>query len=210
MTTSTHWPSPGVQFLSSNHYHSSLSHEARQYIQGHNQRNRPETHPQALQVRVGLITNAAHPAANQHGLFASKKIPPNTHIIDYIGKLVPVSILLRVAANGYIPGEVHSDCRLQSDYDLSLQRFQDGENVGIDASEMGNEARFVNDYRGIAERANAFFREYRATSGELRIAIWTGSRPINKGHEVLVSYGKAWWQARATAVEEHTVPDSEG
>lgn len=38
-------------------------------------------------------------------------------------------------------GEIHSDERVDSDYDLSLHRFQDGTSIGIDASSMGNEAR---------------------------------------------------------------------
>ncbi|CAK5264872.1 unnamed protein product [Mycena citricolor] len=108
-------------------------------------------------------------------------------------------------------GEVHCDEREESDYDLSLFRSNDV-SIGIDASRVGNEARFVNDYRGVPaqERANAAFVEDRV--GQLRIRI-ESTRMIKKGaavhgdlisddvdyvtgEEILVSYGKTWWKAR--------------
>lgn len=113
-------------------------------------------------------------------MFAAKKIPPKTHILDYLG-------------------EVHCDDRPKSDYDLSLFRSPDGViNVGIDASTMGNEARFVNDYRGIREKPNAVFEERRTESGVLLMSIWS-SDVIKKGEEIAVSYGKSWWKSRASA-----------
>jgi len=132
----------------------------------------------------------------QFGLFAAKKIPPRTYLLDYLG-------------------EVHCDERPSSDYDLSLYRTPDGSvSVGVDASAMGNEGRFVNDYRGIRARPNAQFEERRVDNGELKMSIWTGSEAIKKGEEILVgrgvhlntlfltvlhpqvSYGKSWWSHR--------------
>jgi len=132
--------------------------------------------PPSNQVSIRRITATNHPAAGQFGLYACRTIPPNTHICDYLG-------------------EVHCEDR-NSDYDLSLLRTQDGINIGIDASNKGNEGRFVNDYRGVQGRPNALFKEERTTSGELRISIWSGASKIRKGEEVLVSYGKSWWKAR--------------
>lgn len=77
-------------------------------------------------------------------------------------------------------GEIHCDERQESDYDLSLYRFQHGESIGIDAGTTGNEARFVNDYRGIKGKPNAVFIDYRADSGELRMGIWALSEDIKK------------------------------
>ena len=94
-------------------------------------------------------------------------------------------------------GEIHCDERPQSDYDLSLYRFPDGLSVGIDASTTGNEARFVNDYRGIATRPNAAFFDEKDEGGTLRMFIRCGTQEIKKGEEILVSYGKSWWKARA-------------
>ena len=95
-------------------------------------------------------------------------------------------------------GEIHCEDRPESDYDLSLYRSQDGVNVGVDASRMGNEARFINDYRGIREQPNAKFVDERsAETGRLEMGVWSGHQGIKKGEEILVSYGKGWWQARA-------------
>jgi len=131
-------------------------------------------------VAIRLIEDPSHPAHGQMGLFANKKIPPHMHIVDYLG-------------------EVHTDDRPKSNYDLSLYRSQDGLiNVGVDASCMGNEARFVNDYRGIKPKPNAMFMEtIGATLQEgLGMGVWSGSQAISKGDEILVSYGKSWWNAR--------------
>lgn len=73
-------------------------------------------------------------------------------------------------------------------------------NVGIDASNMGNEARFVNDYRGIRDKPNAIFEERKSEAGGLFMSIWT-SDTIKKGDEIVVSYGKCWWRARVTNEE---------
>jgi hypothetical protein len=79
-----------------------------------------------------------------------------------------------------------------SDYDLSLYRTPGGVvSVGIDASAMGNEGRFVNDYRGIRAKPNAQFEERRGNNGELRMSVWTGSEAIKRGEEILVSTGSS-------------------
>lgn len=132
----------------------------------------------ASSTLIRRIADSLHPAYGQCGLFASKTIPPRTHIIDYFG-------------------EVHCDDRPTSDYDLSLHRFYDGTSAGIDADKMGNEARFINDYRGVGMKPNAEFRDGRTAQGELRMGVWSLKEPIKKGEEITVSYGKGWWKARA-------------
>jgi hypothetical protein len=59
------------------------------------------------------------------------------------------------------------------------------------------QGRFVNDYRGVPghEKPNTIFVDARAPTGELKMTVQS-SRPIKKGEEILVSYGKAWWSAR--------------
>ena len=128
------------------------------------------------------IESHAHPAVGQYGLFAAKKIPPRTFLLDYLG-------------------EVHCEERA-SDYDLSLYRSNEGTNIGIDARFMGNEARFINDFRGISDRPNAFFVDRRTDSGELRMSVWSGKEGIKKGSEVVVTYGKSWWSSRIMAPRE--------
>jgi hypothetical protein len=101
----------------------------------------------------------------------------------------------------------------ESDYDLWLDHDAD---VAVDAAKMGNEARFVNDYRGVpdAQRANAEFRaiwdERRGEKGMAVFALpaskWAvgkkgGSVGIAKGQEILVSYGKGFWGKRREETE---------
>lgn len=95
-----------------------------------------------------------------------------------------------------------------SNYDLSLDRELD---LSVDATRYGNEARFINDYRGIrAEGPNAEFRDCVVQVGrglwERRIGVFVlskgksgkGSRAlgIRKGEEIVISYGKGFWDAR--------------
>lgn len=66
----------------------------------------------------------------------------------------------------------------------------------MDAGRMGNEARFVNDFRGIRDKPNAVFADRWSEFGDLRMGIWSSHEGIKKGDEIVVSYGKAWWLAR--------------
>ncbi|KAA1468535.1 hypothetical protein DENSPDRAFT_833859 [Dentipellis sp. KUC8613] len=185
------WPSD-ILFINSQRFHSSVTATARAFVQG--PPNQTKTHaadtlaktPSAVVIR--RITELSHPACGQFGLFASKKIPPRTYLIDYIG-------------------EIHCDDRPHSDYDISLHRFQDGVYIASDASTMGNEARFVNDYRGVRQKPNVEFRDRRTESGELRMSVWSLTEPVKKGEELVVSYGKAWWQARLACSEPEEEPE---
>lgn len=169
------WPT-SVQYIDYPRYHSSVPPTTRAFIRGTGISD-VKSKPTPKNVIIRRIDSPSLPAYGQYGLFAATKIPSRTHIIDYIG-------------------EVHSDDRPDSDYDLSLYRSQDGINVGIDASAMGNEARFINDFRGIKDKPNAIFTDRRDGSGELRMSILSGSEVIRKGEEILVSYGKSWWRSR--------------
>lgn len=139
-------------------------------------------------VRITPITNASHPAHGQYGLFASQHLPPNCFILPYLG---------------YVHDETDTD--EASDYDLSLDREL---GIGVDASKMGNEARFINDYRGVCTGPNAEFRDVYIDLGsgkvERRVGVFvlgagkSGKRAkgIVKGEEILVSYGKGFWGER--------------
>ena len=101
------------------------------------------------------------------------------------------------------------DPHADSDYDLSLDREL---GIGIDAHGMGNEARFINDYRGVAEKANAEFREcWDGRTGERGMGVWVlgegkkasgKGKGVRKGQEILVSYGRGFWGARKDVEEE--------
>ena len=108
-------------------------------------------------------------------------------------------------------GETHStpspsatsleDTHANSNYDLSLDREH---GIGIDANRRGNEARFINDYRGVAERANAEFKEvWDVGRKERGMGVWVlpvgksgKGTGIRRGEEIVVSYGRGFWSAR--------------
>ncbi|KAG8838781.1 hypothetical protein FRC18_002847 [Serendipita sp. 400] len=195
------WPQ-GVQYLHSPVYHSSIPPSIVSLLRN-SAASSSSTSISSLssipiapsshipnQTTIQKIELASHPAHGQLGLFASKKIPPNTMIIYYLG-------------------QVHAEQRTTSDYNLSLIRLPIQENIsiasiddpgyihiGIDAEFMGNEARCINDYRGIAQRPNALFKEVKhPTTGQIRMSVWSGTKPIPKHEEILVSYGKGWWKS---------------
>ena len=173
------WP-VHVHYLAIPHFHSSVSSDALSFLKGGNSKgiSLPPAPPSLGVIRP--IIDPSHPANGQNGLFAARKIPARTLIVEYIG-------------------EVHSDDRPTSDYDISLHRFP-GESVGVDAATMGNEARFVNDYRGIRPKPNAEFADRWTVGGDFRIGIWSLAEGIRKGDEIVVSYGKSWWATRSLSL----------
>ena len=137
-------------------------------------------------TRIRLIEDVAHPACGQNGLFAIRKLSPGAHIVDYMG---------------YYHLPLPFDTDEESDYDLSLRHG--ALHLAIDAARMGNEARMINDYRGIAADANACFDSYvNPKSGEIRMGVFVkrqgvnGGKGIKKGEEILLSYGKGFWSHR--------------
>lgn len=145
------------------------------------------THPSSTKIKQ--ITDEGHPAYGQFGLFAGQDLKAGTHIVDYLG---------------FYHNPEDSDPT--SDYDLSLRH--ESIYIGIDAAKMGNEARMLNDYRGVKDKANAKFDSYVNPNGEVRMGVFVmGSNPmdkksmIRKGDEILVSYGKSFWQNRDNATE---------
>ena len=65
-------------------------------------------------------------------------------------------------------------------------------------SQVGNEARFVNDYRNTGRRPNVEFRLRRDRRGELRQGVYVAAKAgVAAGEELLINYGKPFWRARA-------------
>jgi hypothetical protein len=139
-------------------------------------------------VRIVPLNDPEHPANGQFGLAAKKHFYPGNFILPYIGLM-----------HTNHPKDTDPD----SEYDISLDRDLD---LSQDAAKSGNEARFINDYRGIADRPNAEFRDIWVQTGERKFERWigifvvttgtTGMRKngIRPGEEILVSYGKGFWK----------------
>lgn len=158
------------------------------------------TTPSAL-VKIQPITTPSHPANGQCGLFAAQNLPAGSFIMPYLGR-------------------VHSGAAstADSDYDLWLDHAAD---VAVDAALEGNEGRYVNDFRGVRERANAEFRTVWCEKfGELCVGVWVigggkkakkgkgkATGGIKKGEEICVSYGKGFWGERKAEMEDGGEPE---
>lgn len=215
-TLPKNWPK-GLPYLDSPAYSPALSKSQLESL-----RSRPENNDNAAadlrevprdvkpgacgHVKITPITDAQHPAYGQAGLFAARALPAGSLILPYIGELHPAG------------AAAHSS----SDYDLWLDR---GGDVAVDAARMGNEARFVNDYRGVpgVTRPNAEFGEvWDVRRGEKGMAVFVlpvvknakkrgkGGGGIAKGQEILVSYGRGFWEKRREEGGGQDATDEEG
>lgn len=156
----------------------------------------------SVNVKITPISDTKHPACGQAGLFAIRPLLPGCLILPYLGEVHPSDSALHAS----------------SDYDLWLDRSGD---VAVDAARMGNEARFVNDYRGVpgVVRPNAEFCEvWDARKGEKAMGVFVlpvGKREkgkgggIAKGQEILVSYGRGFWGKRREEMEQAGGQESE-
>ncbi|KAI5247803.1 hypothetical protein E4T43_01723 [Aureobasidium subglaciale] len=141
-------------------------------------------------VRIVPLNDPQHPANGQFGLAAKKHFYPGNFILPYIGVLHTNNA---------------KDTDPDSEYDISVDRDLD---LAQDAAKSGNEARFINDYRGIADRPNAEFRDIWVQTGERKWERWIGifvvtpgksamrKNGITPGEEILVSYGKGFWKGK--------------
>ncbi|KAJ3124574.1 hypothetical protein HK100_011187 [Physocladia obscura] len=183
---------------------------------------KPYASPFALIVR---INNSKHPANGQNGLFAITDIPPNTHIVDYVGEIISADSE-QVKTSDYVldfggGGE-----------GVSLEAADGREiRLAVDGAVVGNEGRMVNDFRGVPaepdyskrsfnkkksataaefahfankSKANVEFRSYvNAKTREMRMGLFCcEAKGIRKGQELLISYGKGYWASRGLDLSE--------
>ncbi|KAI8373044.1 uncharacterized protein BYT42DRAFT_646994 [Radiomyces spectabilis] len=135
----------------------------------------PTVKEQRRHIKIKKITEKTHPCCGAYGLFAAQTLQPRQLILDYLGV---------VEYDGYDP---------TSDYVLRY-----GSALSIDAAKYGNEARFCNDFRGVASGPNVCFLNYLdERTNHIRVGIFVlGNRKIKKGEELLVTYGKSFWTNR--------------
>ncbi|RNF26265.1 uncharacterized protein Tco025E_01388 [Trypanosoma conorhini] len=123
-------------------------------------------------VELRVLTDPRHPAYGQLGLFAKSTIPANTVVTPY---------------SGYI--EIFSTSCSSRTYTMGFGSL--GDDYALDAEFAGNYGRFANDPRGVLGLMANLTAESRFTPrGEAYTAL-VSRRVINKGEEILMSYGKA-------------------
>ncbi|PHH66561.1 hypothetical protein CDD81_7036 [Ophiocordyceps australis] len=146
----------------------------------------PASWSQSPAVRIRNIDDAAHPACGQRGLFATRRLEAASFVVAYLGRVHGAAKSKRGEGQAWDT----------SDYDLWLDK---GAGVAVDGAREGNEARFINDYRGVGARANAVFGEAWCEQWkQVCVGVWVaqGSQGIDKGQEIVVSYGKGFWEER--------------
>ncbi|KAI8930002.1 hypothetical protein BC831DRAFT_440910 [Entophlyctis helioformis] len=132
-------------------------------------------------VEIRPITDACHPAHTQRGLYATRRLAPHAHVLDYRGILVH-----------------DDDADPDSDYCIHFHGA-----LSLDAADAGNEARFINDFRGVARRPNVAFDAYRdASDGRVRMGVFVMGNSVAAGDELLVTYGRDYWRARGIRSRE--------
>lgn len=132
-------------------------------------------------VRPGRIRDPAHPACGEFGLFAAKRLAPGSHACDYRGRVTLAEHESKSSA-----------------YTLAFVE-EPGLSLTLDAEAVGNEGRFVNDFRGVpgARRANVRFASRVDERGNTHMGVYVlPGVTLAKGDELLLSYGKGYWIAR--------------
>lgn len=129
--------------------------------------------PHHTVVEIKRIESPSHPLHSQYGLFAKEDIAANTIIGRYTGDIV---LDPKNSNYAYWIGSIG---------DISYY---------IDAKFAGNEMRFVNDFRGIANCPNvAFVRCTQSSTGLFKDLRIVTTRNIRTAEEFLVDYGCGFW-----------------
>ncbi|KAI8097510.1 uncharacterized protein BX664DRAFT_293084 [Halteromyces radiatus] len=141
----------------------------------------PSIKEQRKNIKIKKITDTQHPCNGYFGLEAARTLAPRQLILDYLGVVE------------------YKSYSSTSDYVLRY-----GIDLSIDAEKYGNEARFFNDFRGIAPGPNVCFLNYLdERTQRIRVGVFVlGNKKIKKGEELLVSYGKSFWSNRGMDLSE--------
>ncbi|GAC75820.1 hypothetical protein PANT_18d00084 [Moesziomyces antarcticus T-34] len=151
---------------------------------------------------------SCHPAAGSHGLFAGQDIEADTFVRAYLGVLhtkrdadfYSTYDLSLCHDHRLLDKSPNSDAAALADAVEAIKLDDEDENptaLYVDSRYWGNESRFVNDYRGIADRPNVEFRSFiqlDTSDGQAKfqMGLFT-TRPLRKGQELVVNYGKSYW-----------------
>ncbi|KAH0529402.1 hypothetical protein TsFJ059_004153 [Trichoderma semiorbis] len=133
----------------------------------------PATETPCPRVKIQAITDRNHPAYGQFGLFAAQNIAPGELILAYLGRL-----------------HGRATTSEESDYDLWLDREMD---VAVDAAGEGNEGRWGEVCVGVWAVGGGSGKAKEDGKKKTKKKSEGG---IKKGEEILVSYGKGFWEER--------------
>lgn len=121
-----------------------------------------------------------HILAGQYGLFATKKFD----VFDVIGEYTGVV------------------SRENSDYCADLHGLRTDDCLGVDSKNEGNELRFMNDNRGIADSYNVDFKRCFIDTYPRILVVCT--KPIEEGEEILTHYSDGFYDHYILKKDEDT------
>lgn len=125
-------------------------------------------------VIITKISDSTHPVCGHFGLYTAVDIPANSAIGFYMGKVITHNP--KDPAYLYYIGTIN---------DVTYY---------IDAKNYGNEIRFVNDYRKIAQGPNVKFNKIISSNRPFNVQVQLSAlRDIKQGEELLVDYGSCYW-----------------
>jgi len=124
-------------------------------------------------IEVQKVTDPNHPEHGKFGVFAKVALDKNKVLGEYTGAIQltdtkKTSGFASILFDNY----VHS--------------------VDVDAEKIGNEFRFLNDYRGTSISRPNVTLSATVFNGEWHIAVLT-TRIIPRGTELVVDYGPTYW-----------------
>ena len=136
--------------------------------------------------RVAHVCVKAVVEVNGFGLFAAERIESHSLICEYAG-------LVKSGRESLVVVVSEEDKRRQRDgYAVDYAETLEGLGLLLSAKDYGNVARFVNHSES---EANATLAPVTASSGLRRLLIVT-TKTIEPGDQILMDYGKAYWQGK--------------
>eukprot|EP00049_Salpingoeca_infusionum_P000086 m.37075 g.37075 ORF g.37075 m.37075 type:complete len:1054 (+) comp10065_c0_seq3:230-3391(+) len=131
-------------------------------------------------VEIRKIVDEKHPCYGSHGLFARQDIPrltqgEPTRIGVYTGVLIPIL-------------NAQNDLVNKSSYVAQLIK----DKIDVDAGKWGNEMRYINHWKGIGT-VNVQLHNEVCDCGTHLVRVRAVTN-IRKGQELLLDYGKEYWE----------------
>jgi hypothetical protein len=143
-------------------------------------------------VSIRRVADTAHPACGQNALYATTNFTVGDVLGEYTGKVMP----------GHHGGE------------YVTRLWNTGANAdyyrpGVDAQDMGNELRMINDYRGVPGAAGPNCKFSRTALRGMRAALIVVIAPVAIDEELLLDYGEVYWrQGLVTAADAPGTADA--
>eukprot|EP00290_Baffinella_frigidus_P045147 CAMPEP_0180301196 /NCGR_PEP_ID=MMETSP0988-20121125/23319_1 /TAXON_ID=697907 /ORGANISM="non described non described, Strain CCMP2293" /LENGTH=235 /DNA_ID=CAMNT_0022281657 /DNA_START=16 /DNA_END=723 /DNA_ORIENTATION=- len=170
------WPDDILYLVSNDMSLSSLSAHDKRMV-------RPGASSRIPGIEIRKITDPAHPAYGQNGLYATRDFGVGEVLGEYTGFVMPGHMggeyTTRLWDTDAEPGNPHPACN---------------------ASKGGNEFRFINDFRCVPGDKGSNVRFSACHIQGARSALIVAIKDVAEGEEFLLDYGEQYWSAETLAL----------